>query len=447
MTTSTSTGTTFSTGSYGEGLAWKPTLGLEVKRLNKDTFLFSFQHEADLQKAFQRRPWSIRGGHLILKKWRPELSWHEVSFATSTFWVQVHGLPALWQSSDNLRKIGSKVGSVLEIEFAGSGGEVWRRFSRIQVEYEKLAEVCYNCGTIGHEDKHCSASCFRLQNPQGNNFKAAGQWLRADNDEVPCGIYNKPQLNAIAGNLPVSPKSTDSLEPATPSNYERTRPTKPTNAPLVKVQSAEAQSALLLKDNILIQSKNVNVVPPEEGPIEHMATNLSGEIEHTMYKEQSRISTHSPSPKPQSISPQAHYKLTSKPKTTTQITNPTPDQNIPNSSQTIPKTQSPTFPIPKSSSEADHPLKRKISNEEYAAYAKRLKKTIEAREPMYFNPETVTLIHRSRLEFFILSKREKKESRPPIVHGEPLKPRARSSFQSPSTTMDSPSSNHISTSS
>lgn len=114
--------------------AWRPTLGLEVKRLNKDTFLFSFQHEADLQKAFQRRPWSIRGGHLILKKWRAELSWNEVSFATSTFWVQFHGLSALWQSSDKLRKIGSKVGSVSDIEFAGREGEVWRRFSRIQVE-------------------------------------------------------------------------------------------------------------------------------------------------------------------------------------------------------------------------------------------------------------------------------------------------------------------------
>ena len=153
-----------------------------------------------------------------MKKGRPELSWRKVSFANSTFWVQAHGLLALWQSSDNLRKIGSKVGSVLDIEFIGSGGKVWRRFSRIQVEvaiakpllpgfflpradlpdlwislkYEKLADVCYNCGTIGHEDRYSSASCFRLQNPQGNSFKATGQWLRTDNDEVPHGIYDEP---------------------------------------------------------------------------------------------------------------------------------------------------------------------------------------------------------------------------------------------------------------
>jgi len=129
-----------------------------------------------------------------------------------------------------------------------------------------------------------------------------------------------------------------------------------------------------------------------------------------------------------------------------QYTHPHLYQNIPNSSQTIPNTQ-PTFPIPKSSSEADHPLKRKISNEEYAAYAKRLKKTTEAHEPVYFDPKTATLIHHSRLEFFILSEREKKEPRPPTVHGEPLKHRARSSSQSPSTTVESPSSNHISSSS
>ena len=394
------------------------------------------------------------------------------------------------------------MGLVLDIEFTGSGGEVWRRFSRIQVEvaiakpllpgfflpradlpdlwislkYEKLADVCYNCGTIGHEDRYCSASCFRLQNPQGNSFKAAGQWLRADNDEVPRGIYDEPQINTIAGNLPVSPKSTNSTEAASSPNCERTSPAKTTNAPPVMVQSAEAQSTLPLKDNILLQLENVNVVPPEEGTTGHVVTNLCGETEHATNKEQSQISTHSSSPNFQFISPPAHHKLISKPKTTTQITNPTPElkskpcfmptkqsplcepnpidrythphlyQNIPNSSQTIPNTQ-PTFPILKSSSEADHPLKRKISNEEYAAYAKRLKKTNEAHEPVYFDPETATLIHHSRLEFFILSEREKKEPRPPTVHGEPLKPRARSSSQSPSTTVESLSSNHISSSS
>lgn len=116
--------------------AWRPTFALDVSRLKGNIFLFSFHHEADLNNAFRRRPWSIRGGHLILKKWSSELSWQEVDFFLSSLWVQVHGLPTLWQSDNNLRTIGAKVGNVLEVDFIGEGGNEWKRFTRMLVDID-----------------------------------------------------------------------------------------------------------------------------------------------------------------------------------------------------------------------------------------------------------------------------------------------------------------------
>ena len=58
--------------------AWRRVYPLEVKKLHCDIFLFRFQHESDAHKAYSRCPWSVRGGHLILKKWSPNLSWQEV---------------------------------------------------------------------------------------------------------------------------------------------------------------------------------------------------------------------------------------------------------------------------------------------------------------------------------------------------------------------------------
>ena len=53
---------------------WHPTYPLEVSKLDNNVFLFKFHHEADAQKTLLKRPWSIRGRHLILKEWNPSLT-------------------------------------------------------------------------------------------------------------------------------------------------------------------------------------------------------------------------------------------------------------------------------------------------------------------------------------------------------------------------------------
>ena len=149
--------------------------------MDKDIFMFSFNHEVDAHRAYHRRPWSCKGGHLILKTWNPEVTWQEVDFSSSTFWVQVHGLPTQWNTENNLRKIGSRLGEVIEIDLASDPNGAWKKFVRIHVDiplgkplipglflphpnnidswiglkYEKLVDVCYKCGMVGHEERSC----------------------------------------------------------------------------------------------------------------------------------------------------------------------------------------------------------------------------------------------------------------------------------------------------
>ena len=164
----------------------RPAFQVQVTRLDNKLFMFSFQHEANMANTFRRRPWSIRGGHLVLKHWNPSLMWHEIPFSTSTFQVQVHDLLELWRSPINLRKLGEKARKVVDVDYAGDGDGSWKRFIHIQVEvnllqplmpcifllrnnlphlwiglrYEKLVDVCYRCRTIGHETHACLGKTF-----------------------------------------------------------------------------------------------------------------------------------------------------------------------------------------------------------------------------------------------------------------------------------------------
>jgi hypothetical protein len=138
--------------------------------------MFSFEHEADLSLAYKRRPWTIRGAHLNLKMWNPELSWQEIDFSRSSFWVQIHGLPPSWYCKEYIEKIGGVAGQVLEVDLIGEPRIQWQRFVRcrinidlnaplssgiflprnnlsdiwVSLKYERLPECCFRCGIIGH---------------------------------------------------------------------------------------------------------------------------------------------------------------------------------------------------------------------------------------------------------------------------------------------------------
>ena len=73
--------------------------------MDKNVFMFTFGHEVDVRRIWDCGPWSFKGEHLILKQYSSDLSFNEIDFSISDFWVQVHGLPLNHQNVPSLKKL------------------------------------------------------------------------------------------------------------------------------------------------------------------------------------------------------------------------------------------------------------------------------------------------------------------------------------------------------
>lgn len=137
---------------------------------------------------------------MVVKPWSSELTLPEVDFYSEGMWIQVHGLPWNRIGDNTIQLIGLKLGKLLEINKLEYRDQDQKPFFRIQVDlnlhqllvggfpiprcqlqplwvqfkYEKLADLCYGCGFIGHILKTC-------RNAMPNaNLSGVGPFMRAD---------------------------------------------------------------------------------------------------------------------------------------------------------------------------------------------------------------------------------------------------------------------------
>ncbi|KAF3961001.1 hypothetical protein CMV_014334 [Castanea mollissima] len=354
--------------------AWKPVYPMEVKRIDKDIFMFSFQHKVDEHKVFQQRPWSCQGGHL----------------------VQVHGLPTLWRTEDNLKKINAQIGKILDVDLIRDSGGAWKRFLCIEVEipidkplplgffqprpnntdswiglkYEKLANIYYKCGIIGHKEETCEGNPFLLCNPNGICSKVARHWLRLGNNATPFD---------------------DTLSNNTPP------PLRPSKTATLASFNLPPPSSLALMDNTPVPPPQ-----PAKGPaiVHGYAPHSNGntwqsfgcpsalrKASHSTSKNNSNLAELD-TRQESSLSPRLNYSRTR--------------DNLPSPNHLKRK-------ISNEELECFVKRLRKISNEELECFVKRLRKTDSRPELLFFDPNIVTLIPQSSLKQFILKEGQKFE--------------------------------------
>lgn len=182
---------------------------VHIKKIDDSLFKFAFERTDEKERIFKTRPWTFNGAHLILKEWPASLALSEISFKSSTFTVQIHGLLPLYLHPEAALQIGERLGKVfkepinmktvvahrylrLRVDIdtdnplpAGfflerlEGEEPW-----IQFKFERLGDFCYRCGRLAHITGKCHfGQPATIRTGTGVEARLYGLWLRYESSE------------------------------------------------------------------------------------------------------------------------------------------------------------------------------------------------------------------------------------------------------------------------
>lgn len=178
--------------------AWGRFRPVRFTEVNEATLMFDFESSKDIDQALDLSLWSVHGHCLNLKFCPNYVSVTEIEFSKVQVWVQVHGISLEMFTKDNATSIGESIGRCIKVEEDQILQQ--RTYLRIQVEvdseepllpgfkwidsrnqekwasvrYERLTDICYGCGKIGHNSTSCPEQAIAQDD---NGDPIYGSWI------------------------------------------------------------------------------------------------------------------------------------------------------------------------------------------------------------------------------------------------------------------------------
>ena len=156
---------------------------LRIVEVGNDVLQSKFNSKHQMEWVEKNGPWNFDNNLLLLCRWRKGFKAANIIFSHSPFWVQVWGVPFELMTEDTGKDIGNTMGMFVEMDKRSWQMEQ-AKFMRIRVElpinrplrrggylrtmegektwvtfkYERLPTICFACGRIGHDVRHCEVA-------------------------------------------------------------------------------------------------------------------------------------------------------------------------------------------------------------------------------------------------------------------------------------------------
>ncbi|KAF4404808.1 hypothetical protein G4B88_006194 [Cannabis sativa] len=192
---------------------WKAFGEWKVKIMEEDKgssyFGLSFHSRGDAKKVLEKQPWLFNGGFLVLEEWPNSGQWRDARLDRVSLWVKMRGFPLKALTLNNVKRLGSLAGVVQDIVWNNPQqiflngyvrvrigfsimGEVFvGRFipvdggkRLVQLKFDKMPLLCFNCGVWGHDQAICTKPLALELNEHGDQVPKFGTWLK-DEDPIP----------------------------------------------------------------------------------------------------------------------------------------------------------------------------------------------------------------------------------------------------------------------
>lgn len=181
---------------------WQAQSDFQIREAGDHILLLVFELETDAEQVLATEPWSFDKHLIIFSRYVFSIPTRNLRFSTTTFWVQIHGLPMNMLDPEPAVEIGETISTISRSEHSNDmvGGDfLWVRVEvdvtkplcrgrKIAInntdvvwaafKYEKLPNFCYRCGRVSHSNKECEIWLANKEtlNPDQQEY---GAWLRA----------------------------------------------------------------------------------------------------------------------------------------------------------------------------------------------------------------------------------------------------------------------------